>query len=338
MFNITKYLANIGSGGDSRQHLSLFVHHYLKKNSDICAIKHKKLMAHVTKNDQMRYIEFNNFVSDCRNGDVLVLDHVNDVSPLYPQRPMTTIIVMGSEGFQELTANGRQFTINPGDVIISPPNVKVEAGKHSDDFECKILCLTDHFIQGLLHDHIDVWHHAVYVNQLSIVQMSDLCKEEFTFYYALIRSKLRNSRQSTPNEILQALLRALLLELSFVLESTSDMKKEPKLSQGKVLFNRFISLISNAEVKRQPILDYASQLAITPKYLTMLCLKYSDKTASEWVIQYTIEEIRFYLKSTDLSIKEISAKLGFSNMSHFGSYVRKHLGVSPSEFRYSRKL
>ena len=52
--------------------------------------------------------------------------------------------------------------------------------------------------------------------------------------------------------------------------------------------------------------------------------------------QYTVEEIRYYLKHTELSIKEISAHLGFSNMSHFGSYVRKHLGVSPSEFRYSR--
>ena len=103
-----------------------------------------------------------------------------------------------------------------------------------------------------------------------------------------------------------------------------------------MLFNRFLGLISNSDIKRQPITYYAGQLAITPKYLTMLCLKYSNKTASEWVVQYTIEEIRFYLKSSNLSIKEISAKMWFSNMSHFGSYVRKHLGVSPTDFRHGR--
>ena len=70
----------------------------------------------------------------------------------------------------------------------------------------------------------------------------------------------------------------------------------------------------------------------------MLCLKYSGKTASEWVAQYTVEEIRFFLRSSHLSIKEISARMGFSNMSHFGSYVRKHLGVSPSEYRYNKDL
>jgi transcriptional regulator GlxA family with amidase domain len=50
-------------------------------------------------------------------------------------------------------------------------------------------------------------------------------------------------------------------------------------------------------------------------------------------VLYTVEDIRFYLKNTTLSIKEISAILGFANMSHFGSYVRKHLGVSPSVIR-----
>jgi AraC-like DNA-binding protein len=109
------------------------------------------------------------------------------------------------------------------------------------------------------------------------------------------------------------------------------------MSQGKMLFDRFLGMVSNNSVKRRPISHYASQLAITPKYLTMLCLKYSDKTASDWIIQYTTEDIRFYLKNSNLSIKEISAKLGFSNMSHFGSYVRKHMGSSPSEYRENKE-
>ena len=128
-----------------------------------------------------------------------------------------------------------------------------------------------------------------------------------------------------------------MLELYFVIQTGDGVRHERHLSQGKLLFNRFLALLSSSEVKRQPISVYASQLAITPKYLTMLCLKYSDKTASEWVAQYTVEEIRLYLKGSELSIKEISAHMGFSNMSHFGSYVRKHLGMSPSEYRYNKR-
>jgi AraC-like DNA-binding protein len=163
--------------------------------------------------------------------------------------------------------------------------------------------------------------------------MSETCKEEFGYYYSLIRSKINNHNTPPPNEIIQTLIRALLLELCSFLGQITTPILEHKISQGKLLFNRFLSMLSGSNVKRLPINYYAGQLAITPKYLTMLCLKYSDKTASDWIVQYTLEDIRFYLRNTDFSIKEVSAKLGFANMSHFGSYVRKHLGVSPSEYR-----
>jgi len=295
------------------------------------------LMAYLTKKDQMRYIELGNIIVDFNDGDVLVFDRVKDVSPLYPLRPMTFLIAVCCSGWQKLTANGRVIEMTAGNVLICPPNMRVSGGERSDNFECKVVCIGDHLIRGLLRDKVDLWHNSIYVDQLNIIDMPDACQEDMKFYFTLIRSKLKRSNPSPPYEIMLALLRALLLELCFILERSNSRGHEQKLSQGKVLFNRFLSLISNSPVKRQPITIYASQLAITPKYLTMLCLKYSNKTASEWVAQYTVEEIRFYLKSTDLSIKEISARMGFSNMSHFGSYVRKHIGVSPSEYRYNKK-
>lgn len=293
-------------------------------------------MAYTSKKNQRGYIDFSNLIVDYSDGDVVTYDRVKDMMRLYPLKPMSNMIAFCNGGQTRMRANGRVFDIKVGDVMICPPNVKIDDSSYSDDFECRVLCLSDHIIQGLLRDRIEVWHHAVYINQLSIISTSNVCSEEFGFYYSLIRSKIVNHKEGAPKDILLALIRAFMLELCFILEDTHSLEKEQKLSQGKVLFNRFLSLVSNSDVKRQPISYYAGQLAITPKYLTMLCLKYSDKTASEWVQQYTIEEIRFYLKSSNLSIKEISAKLGFSNMSHFGSYVRKHLGISPSDFRHNR--
>lgn len=48
-----------------------------------------------------------------------------------------------------------------------------------------------------------------------------------------------------------------------------------------------------------------------------------------------LEEIRYYLKQTDLSIKQVCDRIGFSNPSFFGKYVRQHLGMTPIEFRNS---
>lgn len=288
------------------------------------------------QNDQRRYVEFSNIVVDYTDGDVAIYVHVKDLKSLYPLKPNSTLIAMCISGSTNLQYDGKEIIIHPHEVFFCPSSVNIEITNTTPDFECKVLCLSDHIVQALLHDKINIWNQAVYLTHLSVLSMSEVCREEMVYYYSLIQSKIENNKVA-PLEIMQALTRALLLELCIYMENKQGIGEDTKLSQGKSLFNRFLQAISNSEVKRRPISEYASELAITPKYLTMLCLKYSNKTASEWIAQYTIEDIRFYLRNSNLSIKEISCKLGFANMSHFGSYVRKHLGVSPSDYRHDKK-
>jgi len=289
-----------------------------------------------TSNDQFGYIDFSNSVVDYKDGDVIIFEHVDILSKAYPLKPKTTLLALCNEGGITLTVNGKVLEFAAGDAFICPPNAKVEKSVRGATLDCRAIGLSDNIIQGLLRDKMETWNHMVYINQMYKITLSESCKKDIDLYYMLLLSKLRNDQHTPSYHTLQALLRALLLDLCQVLEEKNGTFEEQHHSQGKKLFNRFLSLISNNDVKRQPIATYADQLAITPKYLTMLCLKYSNKTASDWVVQYTTEDIRFYLKNSNLSIKEISAILGFSNMSHFGSYVRKHMGMSPSEFRHKK--
>ena len=291
-------------------------------------------MANVTQNDQRSNAQFGNLIVDYNEGEIQLFDNVNDLSKLPPLKPASNMIVMCNSDSLTVIINEEDFTINSGDLFLYASNQPVDQTDATPEAACNVICLSDHVIQRLLHDKIDVWHRAIFSGRPCITHLPEQIREDLRLYHALIASKIRS--QNSHHEIVPTLIRAFLLELCQILEDLQDIHDEVKLSQGKVLFNRFLRLISGNEVKRRPISHYASQLAITPKYLTMLCLKYSDKTASDWIIQYTTEDIRFYLKNSNLSIKEISAKLGFANMSHFGSYVRKHLGVSPSEFRHHR--
>ena len=292
-------------------------------------------MAYVTQKEQMRYI--GSYSVDYNEGGVMMFENVKDISPFFPLEPTTLLFVLCNKGRQSFEADDIEYTVSENHVIIFPPKLRVVCKEHSEDFDCKVMRVSQSIVRGLLRDKVDLWQHESNIRHLDYIPLSQQSYDELKLYLTIIRSKLKNSNPSAHHEILLALLRAFMLELYFVIQTGDSVRHERHLSQGKLLFNRFLALLSSSEVKRQPISVYASQLAITPKYLTMLCLKYSDKTASEWVAQYTVEEIRLYLKGSELSIKEISAHLGFSNMSHFGSYVRKHLGMSPSEYRYNKK-
>jgi AraC-like DNA-binding protein len=39
------------------------------------------------------------------------------------------------------------------------------------------------------------------------------------------------------------------------------------------------------------------------------------------------------LRSTTLSVQEISDRLGFQNQSHFGTFFKRHTDLSPKAFR-----
>lgn len=294
-------------------------------------------MASFTNKVQTSFFELGNFSVDFSEGEVLILDSVKDISPFFPLDPNTILFVICNKGKLMIDVEGDEQCLCEGSMMHCPPKVRVRVKENSENFDSKVLCISDHVVRSLMRDQVDALQHDFHIRHLNIISLTPQCLGEISTYFTIIRSKLKQDNPPVPHAVLLSLLRVLLLEMYFVFRDNDTKHFEQRLSQGKVLFNRFLALISSSEVKRQPVAVYADQLAITPKYLTMLCLKYSNKTASDWVAQYTVEEIRFYLKNTNLSIKEISAHLGFSNMSHFGSYVRKHLGVSPSEYRNDKR-
>ena len=69
----------------------------------------------------------------------------------------------------------------------------------------------------------------------------------------------------------------------------------------------------------------------------LIFLQYSQKTASQWIQEYTLSDIIWYLKNTSLSLKEISNKLGFPNTSFFGKYFRQHFNCTPMDYRLSNQ-
>ncbi|MBR1622282.1 MAG: AraC family transcriptional regulator [Prevotella sp.] len=91
--------------------------------------------------------------------------------------------------------------------------------------------------------------------------------------------------------------------------------------------------MNTSHVKHRPVEYYASELCISPKYLSVICKNNSGKTANEWIREHVLEDIRYYLRNTDYSIKEICNQLGFPNPSFFGKYVKEHFGVTPAQFR-----
>ena len=53
----------------------------------------------------------------------------------------------------------------------------------------------------------------------------------------------------------------------------------------------------------------------------------------QYIIQKRIERAKYLLKQSTITINEVSIDCGFANPSHFAKHFRKHIGISPKQFR-----
>lgn len=85
--------------------------------------------------------------------------------------------------------------------------------------------------------------------------------------------------------------------------------------------------------KERKVLYYADRLHLSASYLSTVVKRISGKTAAEWIDDYVVLEAKALLKSTKLTIQQISDELNFPSQSFFGKYFKRITGLSPKEYR-----
>ena len=138
-------------------------------------------------------------------------------------------------------------------------------------------------------------------------------------------------------DIVRSLLNAAFLALCCRMKQIVGQEGLSVKPVADSLFQRFLHQLSSSEVKHRPVESFANELCVSPKYLSVVCKKNSGKTANEWITEYVMEDIRYYLKQTDLGAKQICDILGFPNPSFFGKYVKEHFGLTPMQMRNNAK-
>jgi AraC-like DNA-binding protein len=78
---------------------------------------------------------------------------------------------------------------------------------------------------------------------------------------------------------------------------------------------------------------FATQLNLSPNYLSDLLNKYTGKTTQEHIHLQLVEKAKSMLWGTPKSISEIAYDLGFEHPSHFTKMFKNKVGVAPKEFR-----
>ena len=107
-----------------------------------------------------------------------------------------------------------------------------------------------------------------------------------------------------------------------------------KHTRRQRLFHRFISLVYTYCQKHRDVTFYANSLCISPRNLYGITFEYSSGLSPKQLIdKQFVLEIKALLASSDLTISEIAYKLNLPDQSYLCRYFKRHIGISPTEYR-----
>ncbi|MGV7207026.1 helix-turn-helix domain-containing protein [Oxalobacteraceae bacterium A2-2] len=99
------------------------------------------------------------------------------------------------------------------------------------------------------------------------------------------------------------------------------------------LFSRFRAEVEQRYKEQWLVGRYAEALRVTPTRLNRLCLKLSGKSAFGIAQDRLMLEACRKLTYVPASIASIAYELGFQDPAYFSRLFKKHMGVTPKEFR-----
>ena len=114
---------------------------------------------------------------------------------------------------------------------------------------------------------------------------------------------------------------------------TDNIASQKPLSRAEELTGRFLSLVDQYCHEHHDIKWYADELHLTPTYVANVVKQVTGSTAGDCISEILIRKAKSLLQTSTLSVQEISDRLGFQNQSHFGTFFRRSVGVSPKAFR-----
>ncbi len=79
--------------------------------------------------------------------------------------------------------------------------------------------------------------------------------------------------------------------------------------------------------------DIANYIGIDRSYFTNIFKKIMNISPQQYLINYRLEKARHLLKSTNLSISEISEKIGYPDPLSFSKIFKMYYKISPTEYR-----
>ena len=250
------------------------------------------------------------------------------------------ILIFCTAGQAQFEYDGTVVQIQKNDFFLYMAHSTASNFLASSDFDCRQIWFT----------RSELWNIEIY-NLISLSDMSllklhplvHLTDDDLKLcdtYFQLLCNRIKSPASTLTSYIVRSLLGTMMLELLSIVrrnaEQTVEQVRQERYNSSlhkKRVIDNFMRLVEESDGRIRRVDEFATQLNITPKYLSTILKEVMNRRPSTYIQLYTLKAIERRLRFTDMTMQEISNDLNFPNPSFFGKYCKEHLGMTPLEYR-----
>ena len=283
-------------------------------------------------------------VTDCYQEDLLFLEYDKALvksrgETLFSHARLNALaLFLVLEGEADLTVDHMPYKLIKGSFLTLMPSHTLRMIHVDEDFRGYLIAVSSSFMNdyGLFRQKNTsmLRYMEIRKNPCAVFEPSEA--EVVRNQMLLVRSKIRQKDHYFYKEIMQNALASLMLELGNIFSAKKEFTASPALSRKEDLLEQFLKLLFENCREQHGVAYYAERLFITPQYLSLILKTLTGKSANKWIDDALIMEARVLLKAPQATVQQVADLLHFSDQSTFGKFFKKHMGVSPMEYRKSR--
>lgn len=257
-------------------------------------------------------------------------DVTEDILNIYQQscRLKACLFVLCTEGTIKASINLMEYEVKQNDLIILLPGTIIQLNEQKEKVRLCFAGFSSHCINGinLLQATIGLFS-KIWENP--IVNVSDTVASYFSEYFALLtRISIGHTTNTT---MAQSILQTILLGIN-TLYANRPQNILVK-SRKEEICQKFVQLVIENYTHERRAQFYADKMGISLQHLSTTVKQVTGKNLLNIISHVIIIDIKARLKSTDMTIQEIAYSLNFPSASFFGKYFKRHMGMSPLEYR-----
>jgi AraC family transcriptional regulator, transcriptional activator of pobA len=248
----------------------------------------------------------------------------------HPVKLDSVVSIICTKGHMEGTLNLKKFRAQAPCLFVVLADQILQCDYFSDDFTGLSIIMSVSFLEDAFGDIQVSMPLFRFVIDNPWIQLNREESKSMIEYFFLLQRTVR--RKENPN--LRLTLKHLTLGFFYGTGYRFyEVRIESQKTKKDILVEKFLAVVKENYRKQRMIEFYSEKLFLTPKHLSRVIKERSGKSAGGWIEDHIMLEAKALLKSTDLTIQQISDELNFPSQSFFGKYFKRRAGISPKAYR-----